>query len=341
MKNLLDVLITYQSWFLVAVGVILLSAAVLVSLYRSRSRRRYSHPHYEHEDEVDGPVAFRVEPGHAHEHRRSLQAMFSLLPISVLLVGVFGAPLTLLVGLWSKVFGSELISPTAALDPPALVKTAASNKKLLILIHGWNGDPLETWKAFPNLVTTDPTLAGFDIWPIAYPTFQVRRNLSIRQMSRWLNVQMDRDGYYEKYESIYIVSHSMGGLIARGMLLENRLSRDNKQYKSLIEIATPHQGADIGGLLSTIGVSKGFSDDLKPGSPMLGVLQDDWNSLRDRPKTYCLTSPQDSVVTQDSAIFQCDEFLRYPQWGHTDMVKPANLADERYRVPIARVKAIP
>lgn len=239
--------------------------------------------------------------------------------------------------LWPRLSGQPLISPTAALEEPTLVKLVPHNHKLLILLHGWNGDSAGTWSLFPSLVANDPRLSSFDRWVVDYPTTILRRNLTIRQMSRWLNELMVMHGRYQQYNEIYVVAHSMGGLIAREMLLENRLARDNNAYKLLISIASPYQGADLGGLLSTLGLSRGFSDDLRPKSAMLANLRDNWNSLRDRPPTYCLTSPQDAVVSEDSAIFQCDEFLRYPQWGHSEMVKPMDLDDPRYQVPIFRV----
>jgi pimeloyl-ACP methyl ester carboxylesterase len=235
---------------------------------------------------------------------------------------------------------SEPIPKTAALDLPKIAVRAEANKRLLIFLHGWYGDTEDTWKVFPDLARHDPRFESFNVLPIAYPTFLIRRNLSIKQMAHWLNEEMVRDGDYRQYDEIWVIAHSMGGLIAREMLLDNRLRQDNKQYKGLIEIATPHQGANMAKLLVALGLSSGFSDDLSPGSPMLGDLRDSWNSLKDRPKTYCLTSPHDSVVTQDSAIFQCDEFLRYPQWGHIDMVKPLNRTDDRYGVPMARILAV-
>ena len=232
------------------------------------------------------------------------------------------------------------IAATAALTPPAVLRASPQNTRLLVLVHGWNGDAKDTWMAFPTLIQSDSSFSSFDVWSINYPTFQLRRNLSIDQMARWLNETMVRDGYYAKYQEIYVIAHSMGGLVAREMLLVNRLGSDNRAYKSLIEIATPHQGAELGGLLNALGLSRGFSDDLRPGSPMLRALHEKWNALKDRPPTYCLSSPHDDVVTQDSAVFQCDDFLHYPEWGHKDMVKPAGLTDDRYRVPTARVKLV-
>lgn len=253
---------------------------------------------------------------------------------------VIGIVLALAIAVWPRVTGSLIIPPTAGLEEPAVVRRGTQNHKLLVLLHGWNGDASGTWNQFPQLLKNDSRLKEFDLWMVEYPTVLARRNLRIRQMSRWLNELMVINGRYEQYTEIYVIAHSMGGLIARGMLLENRLANNNMAYKSVISIASPYRGADIARLLSTLGLSRGYAEDLRPGSEMLDSLRDDWNSFRDRPHGYCLTSPHDAVVSEDSAIYQCNEYLRYPQWGHSEMVKPESTADPRYQVPVERVLRI-
>ena len=319
--QLLDLLLTHQPALFALIAAVFALPAIFVLARRlfsedvNLSASWHAHEEHEHEVSFDDASGSRFPPS---------TFVSVLLVLALVTAGFFLGRL-------------QPISATAALDPPTVTVDSLSNKRLVIFLHGWNGDPQDTWKAFPGLVAADPRFASFNVLPIAYPTFQIRRNLTIKQMARWLNEQMVRDGAYQRYDEIWIVAHSMGGLIAREMLLENRLSRDNRQYKGLIEIATPHLGADMGQLLSALGLSSGFSEDLSPGSPMLSDLGDAWNSLKDRPRTYCLTSAQDAIVTQASATFQCDDYLRYPQWGHTDMVKPTGPADERYRVPLARL----
>ena len=280
-------------------------------------------------------VQLRAKQSQASRQTKQDASAGSRLTVAMILLAVIVAGATYWI-----LFDKPVISPTAALDAPEVGQARPQNTRLLVLVHGWNGDTRDTWQAFPSLIRSDASFTSFDLWAINYPTFQVRRNLGIDQMARWLNETMVRKGYYDKYQEIYVIAHSMGGLIAREMLLVNRLSRDNQAYKSLIEIATPHQGANPGTLLSVLGLSRGFSDDLTPGSPMLRALHEKWNSLKDRPPTYCLSSPHDLVVTQDSAVFQCDEFLYYPEWGHIEMVKPSLLKDDRYDVPMSRVRLI-
>jgi len=191
---------------------------------------------------------------------------------------------------------------------------------------------------FPQLVQEDQAFDSFNVLAIGYPTFLTRRNLNVKPMARWLDDCFERKGFYRRYEGIWIIAHSMGGLIARELLIANRMHRNDEPYKFLIEIASPHQGASVAGLAKALGVSRGLVDDLTPGSPFLSNLREDWNGLILRPSTFCLTSPHDAIVSEESAIAQCDRYLRYPQWGHIDMVKPSDRKDERYAVPMSRVK---
>jgi hypothetical protein len=70
----------------------------------------------------------------------------------------------------------------------------------------------------------------------------------------------------------------------RQMLLMNRLVRDNKQYKVLVSIASPYEGASIAALANTLGVTKGFVEGLGPESMYLFNLRENWNALKDKPK---------------------------------------------------------
>lgn len=233
----------------------------------------------------------------------------------------------------------EPVPKATALPLPPAARDLPENKRLLVFVHGWGGDPQASWQIFPGLVLRDTRYQAFNLIAVSYPTFYARRNLGVRAMARWLNDRFEREQVYQRYDSIWLITHSMGGLIARELLIANRLQRENSAFKLLIEIATPHQGAAIAPLANTLGVSRGFVADLEPDSAFLSNLRDDWNALRDRPKTFCLTSPHDMVVSEDSAIAQCDEYLRYPQWGHIDMVKPQGNKDERYLVPMSRIKS--
>jgi hypothetical protein len=86
-----------------------------------------------------------------------------------------------------------------------------------------------------------------------------------------------------------------------------------------------------------LGVSAELTQDIVKDSGFLAGLRQHWNQIKPRPETFCITSPHDAVVDPRSATTQCDREFRYPQWGHSEMVKPDDHADVRYQVPLARL----
>ncbi len=228
------------------------------------------------------------------------------------------------------------------------IETAEAGKratKLLIFIHGWNGDKQDTWEKFPQLARNDPPLGEYDIWPIDYPTYMFRRQLGIEGLARFFDDQFQTVyGIDARYESIVIICHSMGGLVARRLLIRRTLrGENNSRYAALIEIATPHQGADPAALADALDVSRGVTEEMKAGSSFLNVLQDDWRQLqRRRPHTFCLGSNHDRVVSSESALADCDEGVLYPMgYSHTALVKPDNAQDQRYTTPVAHIPGVP
>jgi hypothetical protein len=133
----------------------------------------------------------------------------------------------------------------------------------------------------------------------------------------------------------------MGGLIARKMYLLNALHTFSREpYEILVSIATPYQGALLGQIAAYLGISEKLAEDLAPKSSFLRNLQIDWETVGSRPLTDCYWSAGDKVVEKESAIAQCEFSLALSMWDHTDLVKPTVPDDERYIMPMARIKEL-
>ena len=110
---------------------------------------------------------------------------------------------------------------------------------------------------------------------------------------------------------------------------------DQQSIGLLVEIGTPHAGADGAKLAGALGVSKQLTEGMMRDSVVLNALASQWLSFKkNRPKTFCFTSPQDIVVSEQSALAFCDDGTEYPRWGHTEMVKPVDALDSRYASPM-------
>ena len=107
----------------------------------------------------------------------------------------------------------------------------------------------------------------------------------------------------------------------------------------LVSIATPYQGASISKIAKALGISKELTEEMESGSSFLTSLQVEWmRASSSHPITECYWGTGDSVVERESATSPCGYFLALPTWDHTSIVKPTAFTDERYKVPMARVK---
>ena len=102
--------------------------------------------------------------------------------------------------------------------------------------------------------------------------------------------------------------------------------------------AVTHLIANVAGLASALGISEKLTKEMLNDSSTLNSLTTQWSAFADRPTTYCFTSPDDSVVSLQSAMFGCDRSMTYPLWSHTEMVKPPKSDDPRYVEPIGIVQ---
>jgi len=216
------------------------------------------------------------------------------------------------------------------------------NEQAVLFVHGWNGDPDSTWQKFPGLVCEDPDFIGnTDVVSVHYPTFILSGNPTIVETASSLNDVLSANGL-ERYKRVAIISHSMGGLVGREMLIADylRAPGSTAPYKILIEIATPHDGTtNLVGLASALGFpGTDVLSELKPHSPFLRDLTTEWRNFKTHPPTSCFFSGQDDIVPSSSAGSQCDEGHDYLEGGHRDLAKPASLDDTRYRLPIYAVK---
>lgn len=222
------------------------------------------------------------------------------------------------------------ISKTAGLDDKELTLDLTKNN-LILFIHGWRGDADGTWLKFPELVRHDPRFSDTHVAAVNYPTFITRRNLTIGETASWIAEKLEAN-QIEHYSKIAIIAHSIGGLVSRKLILQRRHAFHGVGI--LIEVGTPHTGTErYAQLLDDLGIPLAGNDlvtEVKVGSDFLRDLRNDWNALDPRTPTHCFTSPDDGLVPQDSALFQCDKFHYLPGFDHTGMVKPNDAQDDRY-----------
>src|SRR3972149_5040483 len=103
--------------------------------------------------------------------------------------------------------------------------------KVIVFIHGIFGSPESTWlntrssAHWPKLIASDQELNKFDVYVVKYHTPYTTRTGTIHEIATQLLWKLKDDDVFHKHKQMYFVTHSMGGLIAKSMLIDlNRVN---------------------------------------------------------------------------------------------------------------------
>ncbi len=102
----------------------------------------------------------------------------------------------------------------------------------VVLIHGLGGNRSDMWRLGRRL-----RCAGYQIRKIGYWSIGQRIEPLVERLKELLE-EMENTS---SVEGVHLVGHSMGGIIARGALADQRESK----VKSLLMIAPPNQGSHV------------------------------------------------------------------------------------------------
>ena len=134
-----------------------------------------------------------------------------------------------------------LASSSQPANPPNFSKA-----KLIVFVHGYTGDQ-NTWSKFEKLVREDDALRDFEVHTMDYPTTSVGwKNRSIRQIGDLLWTQLIER--FSAYREVYLIGHSMGGLVICSMVIEQLKAgraQDLKPIRQIILFGTPNNGKQI------------------------------------------------------------------------------------------------
>ncbi|MCO4858844.1 GPI inositol-deacylase [Herbaspirillum sp. WGmk3] len=206
--------------------------------------------------------------------------------------------------------------------------TNAGRPNLILFVHGFTGGR-DTWKNtehgyfFDQLRTIEKIESNFDIACFEYfskltnlfpnanarltgirallkrPFQKVEKNISINEIAALLRSQLRFQ--LSGYENIFIIAHSMGGLVTKAALIRDAELNSINRIRLVISLAVPHLGADLatyGKLLS----NNQQIHDLAPLSELCPALNDSWVKLSDKPVIKYFYGTYDDVVKKHSAI---------------------------------------
>jgi pimeloyl-ACP methyl ester carboxylesterase len=241
------------------------------------------------------------------------------------------------------------------------------NRKAIIFVHGFNGDPISTWSQFNVELFREPRCAQFDIIFFGYEgkawTLESCAQYFFQFLERIFRLDVpDRRSLKFpirpdfRYEEVIIVAHSMGSVVARRALL---LADDEKQPWSrrtkLALFAPAHLGARVVRLLTE--AFPGFPlallnllkykwpplEELAPGSNYLQELkQDVENAMVRDPNCKHLSAVRvihsfgDNVLEYKEKQFCSDPKAKWIEGSHIKMCKPTST----FKAPIEHLLQI-
>ncbi len=243
--------------------------------------------------------------------------------------------------------------------------------RAIVFIHGLFGDPITTFTAknsphsWGELIADDndavglaagPTLNEYAVYAVDYTSLFAKPGISVQEAAVAVRNILVNNGIFQRYNQIIIVTHSLGGIITKRLILEFK-ARDQKKYIDRISavffLAVPSQGASLANLsdleLSKLmarmfGLNYRIVTDLQPRTvnTFLDALEADWVEFlvsRERnshfPVVYCAyeTDPvalSTIVVNSIFASTRCSGSAEAIARDHLGIVKPVDRADYIY-----------
>jgi len=222
---------------------------------------------------------------------------------------------------------------------------------VIIFVHGLFGDADGTWRldskhpSWPELVARDSDFASDDVYSVGYATSFDRPTFNIEETAQHVLRQL-YDSNLFKYDRIYFISHSMGGLIVKRLLniLNDRSgTSDLRRVRAVLLISTPSQGAPVAEIARWLSMDPKLKDLTSADfNTYLQGLDNDWTRMlrgrnrshEDYPQVYCayetLPTHHVRIVSRVYASTSCDEEMYPMLFDHLQIVKPLDVNKDPY-----------
>ena len=240
-------------------------------------------------------------------------------------------------GFADELAGIQKDQEEADLDRPGL-HTYRDDKKdaAIVFVHGFGQNSQNTWGRFIDILNEERKLEDWDIFMVGYTT-----NLMMDVAGLWsASPPIDRLAQYlttlasspplERYKSLALVAHSMGGLVTQRALVDHAELRQRASH--VIFYGTPSGGLKKAGLLSEW---KRQIRDMAKDSSFVTDLRQRWKTVitDDPPFDFrVVAGDQDELVPTWSSLDPFPESIHTVVAGdHLAIVGPPTEAYEAYK----------
>jgi triacylglycerol esterase/lipase EstA (alpha/beta hydrolase family) len=182
---------------------------------------------------------------------------------------------------------------TSSPDAQDLFVRKRGTDKIAIFVHGILGDPRGTFtnaatkKFWPELIADDSDMDAFDVISLSFDA-DVTSKMSLEQIATMVRVTLEDRHILSDYDEIYFITHSMGGLVVKRLLLDLWQARSpvlEQQISGVIFISTPAKGANAADYLEILNRMVGMRPlvDLRTydANTYLQILENQWKDFFD------------------------------------------------------------
>jgi len=210
--------------------------------------------------------------------------------------------------------------------------------KAILFVHGLGGDR-NTWGNFKNLIDEDERLE-YASYFYEYPTGIIRIPIiqqeygSMHELSDGLATYIDV--ILDAYDEIVLVGHSLGGLIIRHYLLNQKTIHKTTKIAKVIFYAVPQDGSNLAKINCLISWKHPHLEQLCKNSSFLTQLNQEWEAahMNHNYLFEIVIAGEDGIVDKGSvtANFHQIEPKIVNQKGHITVVKPRDRDDLSFRI---------
>ncbi len=209
----------------------------------------------------------------------------------------------------------------------------------LVLVHGFSTSVQKVWAQFATLAVADDKIKGWDVLGAGYTT-----SLRIDIPHVWAadpDIQTLADGLrttlllppFDRYRSIAIVAHSMGGLVVQRAVLDDETL--GKRLSHLFLLGTPSAGLKKGRIFAAL---KRQIKDIDADGQFIRKLRSDWDKCFANGTGFLFRAvggDRDEFVSSKSSLEPFDNSVRRVVAGnHSDIVRPADSKHEGFALII-------
>jgi triacylglycerol esterase/lipase EstA (alpha/beta hydrolase family) len=149
---------------------------------------------------------------------------------------------------------------------------AAREPNVIVFVHGYDGNAKETWQRFPELIKEQGQgFERFEVGLIDYPTRGIASSKTVELLAKRLLTFIDT--YTDANNYIFIIAHSLGGLVARRFLVETFEQPDGRRIflkvRQVHFIGVPHLGVAYTSFLGRLPRINSLVSDIRDNSPSL------------------------------------------------------------------------